>query len=66
MEIKFRPIEKVINDLIMKCSDYCYNGWTLHAVGTSSDSEFMFLLVNAEGIEKRISINCFEEDDKNA
>ena len=59
--LKFRPIEDVINDLISKCSDYCYNNWTLHAVGTSSDSEFMFLLINGEGKEKRITINCFEE-----
>ena len=62
MELKFRPIEKVINDLIIKCADYCYEGWRLHAVGTSSDSEFMFLLINNEGKEKRISIKCFEGD----
>ncbi|MBO5712015.1 MAG: hypothetical protein J6R47_04180 [Acholeplasmatales bacterium] len=66
MEIKFRPIEKVINDIITKCSDYCYNGWTLHAIGTSSDHKFTFMVVNSEGKEKRIEINQFEEDIKDA
>ena len=62
METKFRPIEKVIDDLITICSDYYYHGWTVHAFGTSSDHEFIFLLVNNEGKEKRIKIKCFEEE----
>ena len=66
MEIKFRPIEKVINDLIIKCSDYCYNGWTLHAIGTTSTHKFSFILINEKGEEKRIEINQFEEDHKDA
>lgn len=61
MEIKFRPIENVVNDLIIKTSDYCYKGWRLQAVGTSSDHTFLFLLIDSAGNEKRISINCFEE-----
>lgn len=64
MEIKFRPIEKVINDLIIKCSDYCYSGWILQAIGTSSDHKFIFMLVNSEGKEKRIEINQFEDGHK--
>lgn len=62
MEIKFRPIEKVINDLIIECTDYCYNGWTLHAIGTTSTHKFSFMLVDGSGNEKRIEINQFEED----
>ena len=62
MEIKFRRIEKVINDLIIKCSDYCYNNWTLHAIGTTSTHKFSFILINEKGQEKRIEINQFEED----
>ena len=41
MSIKFRPIEKIVNDLIIKCSDYCYNGWTLHAIG-DSQNQYVF------------------------
>ena len=62
MEIKFRPIEKVINDLITGCSDYCYKNWTLHAIGTTSTHKFSFILINEKGEEKRIEINQFEED----
>ena len=64
MELKFRPIEKVVNDLIIKCADYCYNGWTLHAIGTSSTHKFIFILVNTEGKEKHIEIDQFEEEIK--
>ena len=62
MEIKFRPIENVINDLIIQCSDYCYNGWTLHAIGTTSTHKFSFMLVDENGNEKRVEINQFEGD----
>ena len=61
MEIKFRPIEKIINDLIIKCSDYCYNGWTLHAIG-DSQNQYVFRLVDKDGKEKDIRIDCYEED----
>ena len=63
--LRFRSIEKIVNDLIIKTADYCYNNWTLHAVGTTSDHQFMFLLTDAEGHEARIGIDCFEKEDGN-
>ena len=62
MSIKFRSIEKIVEDLILQTSDYCYEGWTLHAIGTTSDHKYSFLLSNEKGKEMRIEIDQFEED----
>lgn len=62
MEIKFRPIEEIVNDLIIKCADYCYNGWRLHAIGTTSTHKFSFILIDDKGNERQIKINQFEEE----
>ncbi len=62
MSVKFRTIESIMNELILATSNYCYEGWRLHAVGTSSDHSFLLLLVNDQGKEKRINIDCFEKE----